>query len=367
MQKTNQTLIKILILFFILPLTLLAEDETQIFTVGVTAPLTGDFASYGEKVKQGVELARIELEQKNIKLNVKYEDACLPATAVNAINKLIQIDKIQGLAANFCVIAMPAMSGAIQKNQIPSIHSAIASESILKLGNFIFTTDMKVRTEAKKLAEYAYNTLGARTAGVLSIETDFGIDYRKFFSNRFEELGGKVLYSQSQAIGVNDFKSEITILRNKKPDVILAAHLGLTLGALLKQARQLGIKTPFLGTNEAEDPSVREVAKNAAEGLTFYVSQPENKTEKIKNFEESFFDKYNTKAGLAEASYYDSTMLLAESLAFCKGEAICTRDYIFKMKIYDGVSGRFSLIGTDESSRNFVLKQIKNGEAEIIK
>ncbi len=357
---------KLIIILILLPFSVLAEEQPQTYTVGVTAPLSGDFASYGEQIKRGVELARSDLERRNININVKYEDACLPATAVTAINKLIHIDKIQGLAANFCVIAMPAMSSLIQKNKIPSFHSAIASENILNLGGYVFTTDIKVRTEAKKLAEYAYNILNARTAGVLNIETDFGIDYQKYFSSRFEELGGKILYSESQPIGVNDFKSELTILKFKNPDVVLLAHLGLTLSTLLKQARQSGFKTQFLGTHEAEDKSVIEIAKDSADGLLFFVPEPEHKSNKIKNFEEGFFIRYGFRPYLVEASSYDSTTVLAESLAYCKGDAVCTKDHILKLKQYDGVSGHFSLIGSEESSRNFILKRIKSGKIEIV-
>lgn len=357
---------KFFTILILLPFSALAEVQLKTFTVGVTAPLTGDFASYGEQIKRAVELAKEDLKESHINLEVKYEDACLPATAVSAINKLILVDKIQGLAANFCVIAMPAMSSIIEKNKIPSFHSAIASDSILNLGGYVFTTDIKVRTEAKKLAEYAYNVLNARSAGVLNIETDFGIDYQKYFSTRFKELGGKILFSQSQPIGVNDFKSELSKLKVKNPDVILSAHLGLTLGVLLKQARQLGIKTQFLGTNEAADISVREIAKEHANNLLFFVPEPEIKSEKIRNFEEKYLAKYKSAPSLTEASSYDSTIALVDSLSVCKGNASCTRDNILKLKTYEGVSGRFNVIGSEESSRHFILKAIKSGNVEIV-
>jgi len=258
------------------------------------------------------------------------------------------------------------MASIIEKNQIPSFHSAIASDSILNIGGYVFTTDIKVRTEAKKLAEYAYNVLNARSAGILNIETDFGIDYQKYFSVRFKELGGKIVFSQSQSIGVNDFRSELSNLKSKNPDVILSAHLGLTLGVLLKQARQLGIKTQILGTNEAGDISVREIAKEHANGLLFFVPEPEIKSEKIKIFEEKYLEKYKSNPTLYESSSYDSTMVLVNALSACKGNASCAKKKILELKIYDGVSGRFNLIGTDESSRHFVLKTIKSGNVEIV-
>lgn len=343
------------------PLSVSAVPNPSEFRVGVTAPFTGDFASYGEQIRNGVELARADLAQKGIKLDVRYEDACVPSGAATAINKLISIDQIQGLAANFCVIAMPAMAPAIQRGQIPTFHAAGASDSILALGNFVFTTDLKVRTEAKRLAEYAAQSLKAKTASVLNIATDFGEDYRQHFTARFEELGGRVVSSDSGAIGDNDFRTELTTIKSKKPDVIFAAHLGNTLGTLLKQARQIGLTQPILGTYEAGDKSVRDVASTSANGLRFFVPEPAKKTKMVEEFEAKFYSKYKANPGLLEANSFDSTVLLGETLAQCKGEGRCVRDALLKKHAYEGASGYFSLLGSLESQRHFVLKEIRDG------
>jgi branched-chain amino acid transport system substrate-binding protein len=358
---------KVLILTLLLaPVLAVAQPGQKSFRVGVTAPFTGDFASYGEQIRNGVELAKGDLARRGINLDVHYEDACIPSGAVSAINKLISLDKIQGLAANFCVIAMPAMATAIQKNKIPTFHAAGASDSILALGNYVFTTDLKVRTEARKLAEYAAVSLKAKTASVLSIATDFGEDYRKHFTARFEELGGKVLSSDSSAIGVNDFRTELISIKHRKPDVVFAAHLGLTLGVLLKQARELGLKQPFLGTYEAGDSSVRDVARDSANGLRFFVPEPAAKTSTIEEFEAKFQAKFKKPAGLLEANSYDSTTLLGDALERCGGDGSCVRDTFQRQRVYDGASGHFSLLGSEESQRHFVLKELRGDKVVIV-
>ena len=97
--------------------------------------------------------------------------------------------KIKNPQVNYYVSAR-TMAPALERNKILTFHTASVSDSILDAGKFIFGTNVKVRDEARRDAEYAWNTLGAKTASIFFIATDFGEDYNKHFTIRFEELGG---------------------------------------------------------------------------------------------------------------------------------------------------------------------------------
>ena len=334
--------------------------------LGVTVPLSGDFASYGDLIRKGVELAREDLAAEGFPTTATYEDACLPATAVAALNKLISVDRIQALAANFCVIAMPAMAPAIERAKLVAFHTASVSDSILDAGKYIFGTNVKVRDEARKLAEYAWRHLGAKTASVMFIATDFGEDYHKHFAQRFQELGGAVLTSDRAAIGVNDFKAELNRIRAKKPDVIFAAHLGLTLGVLLKQKRELGIPSRILGVYEAEDPSVVQVAQEAAEGIQFFVPEPVEETQAVRTFQARFKQRYSEEPRILARNAYDGTRITVRALAECRMDPECARDRIYQIKDYEGASGRFSFDEDGGVRRELILKTIKSGQFERV-
>lgn len=55
------------------------------FKIGVMAPLTGDYASAGEEIKRGIELAQETASKRGINVVTTFEDACLPAQGVGAL------------------------------------------------------------------------------------------------------------------------------------------------------------------------------------------------------------------------------------------------------------------------------------------
>lgn len=256
---------------------------------------------------------------------------------------------------------MPPMAPTIEKNKIIAFHTASASDSILNAGDFIFATNIKVQNEARHVAEYAFNNLRARTASVLYVTTDFGQDYKKYFTERFAELGGKILSSDTNSPGSNDFRTELTRVKAKNPDVVFAAHLGPTLGILLKQARSLGVNTQVLGVYEAEDPSVLETAGKSAEGLQFFVPEPILVTDKIQQFQKEFNARYGHAARILASNAYDATKLLVEALSQCKLDSECTKLKLYNLSNYDGVSGKFSIAKDGGTEKDFVLKTVENG------
>ena len=175
-----------------------------------------------------------------------------------------------------------------------------------------------------------------------------------------------MLSSDRSAIGVNDFKSELTRVRGKNPDVFFAAHLGLTLGVLLKQKQEVGITAKVLGVYEAEDPSVLEVAKAAAEGIRFFVPEPVVETEVVKAFRGRYKKKYSEDARILAGNAYDGTVIAVQTLTQCHLDGDCAKEKIYQIKNYDGVSGRFSFDEEGGVERELVLKTVKNGKFERI-
>src|SRR3989338_4224548 len=60
--------------------------------IGVIAPLPGNFALQGERIRNGMELAREELLQNNISIKIIYEDACIAKDTIPAFTKLTESD-----------------------------------------------------------------------------------------------------------------------------------------------------------------------------------------------------------------------------------------------------------------------------------
>ena len=196
---------------------------------------------------------------------------------------------------------------------------------------------------------------------MLSIQTDFGEDYRRYFAKRFIELGGEVLSEDSSPIGDNDFRTEVFRIKKKSPDVVLLAHLGNTLGVLLRQLKQQGVDAQFLGVYEAQELSVLNVAGDAASGMIFFSPEPKISSSYRIGFIQRFVQRYGYQPSVLAANAYDTTILAAIALSECRLDSNCAQRFVLNAN-YDGVSGEFIVEADGGVSREFVAKTVSHGE-----
>ncbi len=338
------------------------ERARKPLQLGATVPLSGNAATYGNLIRDGIELAVADLAERGISVAVQYEDVPVPGpAALSAIRKLTTVDGIQGLAGNFWNPAIPIMAQAISLNSVLTFHTAAADDPILDAGDFVFSTNTKVQDEAYRVAQYAFNEIALKSACVLYVGTNFGENYQRHFSQHFSALGGKVVYSDLTALDEVDLRPVLTKVKSAPCEVLFAAYFGTNLGLVLKHAGMVGLQKPVLSVYEAEDPSVVEVAGGAAEGLRFFVAEPAPDYEEAKNFSNRFLARVGYKPRILANNAYDATTILGTVLTECKGDKGCAKSKIYQIRDYRGVSGIFS-IDTDGAARKpFVLKTIRNG------
>ena len=320
-----------------------------------------DYAAYGRHIKEGIELAQTRLEKRGVRIGVIYEDACLAVQALSAVNKLVHSDKIDALVASYCVVGILPAVAALKAAEVVSFHTTVVPQALLDAGDFLFTTNTRIRDEANKLAEYAYGELGLKKTALLYLTTQWGEEYKSSFAERFTALGGTIAGEAANPIGVSDFRTELTSLKRRNPDSIFAVHVGPTLGGVLKQARALGMKQRFLTVNEAEERGVVDLAGVAAEGLAFFAPEPATRTAEMQSFDQEFEGRYGRNAHALARHAFDATLLAATALLSCKQVRSCAKDEIYKTRNYSGASGVFSIEKDGGTRREFVLKSIKNG------
>jgi branched-chain amino acid transport system substrate-binding protein len=363
-RKITRTILSILILVSteITLMQALSEDSNEI-RLGATLPLSGDIAPYGNLIRDGIEFAATDLRKMGYSLSIDYEDVPTPgASALSAINKLIVDKQIHALVANFWNPIIPIMAPAITRANIIAFHTAAVDDPILDSGHTIFSTNSKIRDEAAKIANYVYEDLGARTACVLYIGTSFGENYKHHFTSKFENLGGKVVFSDLTKLGETDLRTVLTKIKFSSCEVLFAAYFGTNLGLVLKQAGAVGLTKQIMAVYEAEDPSVLAVAGLAAEGLRFFVPEPKRESKAIVDFRQRFSTRFGYNPRILASNAYDAVTILVKFLSECKGDVSCTSTKIYGLREYDGVSGKFSIDSDGAATKEFVLKVVRNGK-----
>jgi branched-chain amino acid transport system substrate-binding protein len=339
----------------------LEQAAPQEIRIAVVAPITGGLGNYGNEIVQGAQLAVDQLgEAERVRLLV--EDACLPADTVRAAHRLIDIENIQAIVGSYCVVGMVPMAAITEKKNIIAFHTSAVADAILNAGDFTFTTNIAIKDEARKLAAYAYNTMRVRRAAVLSVLTQWGQDYEKYFVEEFEKLGGVVAAAFQNPLGTNDFRSEITRITAANADVIFIPNVGDGLGSALKQLREMGLKQPVLAADEAEEQSVLDAAGAAAEGLTFLSPALPESGEEAMRFKNEFHKRYGTEPGILAANAYDATKITINLLRECNLSNACVKSKLYQLKDYPGMSGEFSITEEGGTIKTFVRKTVSRGK-----
>src|SRR6185503_3945742 len=105
MKKVILALVAVALIGFVLVKNS-QESNTETIKVGVITPLTGNFAIFGERMRNAMEMAKEDLGAPAANIQLIYEDACQPAQAVSAAQKLIQADKVSWIAGSFCLVGL---------------------------------------------------------------------------------------------------------------------------------------------------------------------------------------------------------------------------------------------------------------------
>lgn len=365
MKKTLLCLLITSIIVFSLILN--CSKGAEEIKIGAILPLTGDAAVYGEKVKNGIELALKEI-QSSLKLNLRivFEDSRLePASGVNALQKLIRINKVP-------IVIGPISSGVVlsiapiaNSNQVVILSPYASNYRISEAGKYIFRIYPSDAIQGLIDAQLAIQ-LNLMKAAVFYINSDYGYGLKEVFEKNYKDLGGKVVLSEGFNTGETDFRIILNKIQSSKADFIFLPANEKEMEIILLQKREMGINIPIISTDSfLPEPIIRNVGI-AAEGVIFTTFYQYDSIIS-KKFEENFEKIYSEKPSLLEALGYDSIWVIAKvvEMLIIERKPIISQMIIEKFNTlhYNGVTGDIAFDPKGdlvEQEKRFTIKIIKD-------
>src|SRR3989344_7061766 len=219
--------------------------------LGFIEPLTGDAASIGTINRAAVELAVAEVNAaggvNGRPIEVIYEDGqCNAKAATNAASKLINVNKVRVIIGGLCSTETAAFGPGAMQAKVIVFSPGSSAPTLSQLGKYFFRNYPSDAFQGKFAAEYAYNTLGARKIAVIYHISDWGTGIKEIFEARFKELGGQIVAENGEPQIARDYRTDLSKTKAANPDYIYSPTYPEGGTALLKQAKELGIKTKFL-------------------------------------------------------------------------------------------------------------------------
>ena len=344
------------------------EQKQESIKIGFLADLSGDSAKYGEMVKKGFDLAVEEINAKGgvdgRKLAPIYEDTRSSASiGVSGAKKLIEVDGVSvilGLTSSQIALSVAPVA---EKSKTIMFTPIASAPSLKYAGDYVFRNTVTAEPHGKKIAEFAFYNLSAKTAASLYINSDNGIAYNEVFTKNFIQLGGKILVSESFEKGAKDFKTSLLKIKEKNPNMIYFGGNGFEIA--VKQARELQLDSIFIASPGAENKELLQLAGKAAEGLYYSYSafDPDGTEPHVVSYQKSFLAKYGEKSEAYEANSYDMVVLVAKAMKECGDKNTdCIRDYLYSVKNYSGVGGLTTFDSFGEVTKPLVIKTVKDGK-----
>lgn len=198
-------------LFFLFTFNTFAES----YKVGITLPLSGDFAEIGQQFTKGIK----SQAKKHPDFQFIIEDAHFLENhkTLASIKKLIYTDKVSLLIlTTFDEIAL-AKNIAL-KNDVPVV-SLWDSLLSFKEEKNLFSTGLPLEAEAKLLAEYLKHK-NINTIAVLSQNFYWSETLKELFIQEIKKSNIKIVFQEAFNLDNTDFKPTILKLKRLNPDYI---------------------------------------------------------------------------------------------------------------------------------------------------
>lgn len=353
-------LVAILGVFLLVRYQLNRSDRPIVVRIGNLMPFNSDLMNVATKMKNGMELAKEDLLTKHpgLKIEMDYQNGCFEREAAPAVQKFVQAG-VSIIGGSFCLFGHIPILPLTEANRIITFNTAANPDVVLNK-KFAFSTNVEIKDEAEKMADFAYKKVGGRRAITMHLDTPFGHDYNKYFGRQFQKLGGQLLFNIPNAPDGKDFKQAISKIKAANPNVIVTAHFGVPLGTFYKEVRAAGIKAPIVGNYETEDEDVVNAAEGAAEGVIFSSSELITKTNTMEQFEQRYVRKYGVAPDVIVTNSYDDIVLGVEAFLKCNGDRECMATEMHKIKDYQGVSGVITINASGATYKPTIFKTIKD-------
>lgn len=348
------------------------EPKEKEIKIGVITPLTGEGATYGEATKQGLDLALEEINKAGgvdgKKFKLLYEDSQIkPGPATGAIHKLITIDKVPVIIGAFGSSVTLSIAPIAERNKVVLFSASSTADDIKDAGDYIFRNVSPNRAQGKTAAKFAIERLGKKRAVVFHINNDYGISLTKSFQETFKQEGGDLLITETYNQGDRDFKTQLSKIKEKNPDVVFYPGHYQESGVILKQARELGIKSEFIGGDGSYSPELIKIAGDAAEG-SYYTLMAMGygvADDEIKAFTEAFKREYGIEPDVYSGYAYDALKIIVRAIRDGGYDSDGIKNALYKTKNFKGITGLTSFDEFGEVDKPFYIYEIRNSKFEL--
>jgi branched-chain amino acid transport system substrate-binding protein len=304
-----------------------AFAQGKTFTVGISLPLTGAEAKFGEMKKQAYQMAADEINAKggakSTKLVFDVQDSGgKPDTATAIVEKFITINKYPIVVGEYTSQCSYAVAGVAEKYKVPYLVDTGAADKITQQGwKYIFRLNSPAGLYAKGVFSFFEEVAKPKSVAILYENTDFGTSTSKSMKEYAESKGIQVVLAEGYQAGAVDFKPILQKVKSLRPDIVYMVSYLMDASLLMRQSKELDLNAQaFIGG--AAGHTLPEFLENAGDATEYCMSAslwtPQVKYPGAAAFDANFKKQFNKAPSYHAAEAYATAFVLADVLSRAK-------------------------------------------------
>ena len=273
------------------------SEKGDAIRIGMSAPLTGDNAVYGNAVKWGMEVAVEEINAKGgVQIQFMAEDDVSDnEKAVNAYATLMD-EGMQILAGAVTTGPCLAIAPKTVADNVFMMTPSGSNEDIPKVGDNVFQMCFTDPNQGAASAELINSQkLGTKIGILYDSTTDYSNGIKKSFEAAAAELNMEVAAVSSFDANTTDYKTQLQQLQSADCDLVFMPIYAAQAVTVLTNANEMDYKPVFLGCDGMDGVLTQEnFDVSLAEGLIMMTPYAADNADPANV---AFVEKYKAKSG----------------------------------------------------------------------
>ena len=354
-------------------LSLLAVAATPVFAdhlVAIAGPMTGQYASAGDQIRKGAEMAVADINAKGGVLGEKLklevgDDACDPKQAVSVANSMLN-KKIVFMHGHWCSSSTIPASDVYNEAQIlmatVSTNPQVTERGLKNIFRIMGRDDQQGLVAGNYLAEH----FAAMMISVVDDKSAYGKGLADEMAKAISAKKIKLALRESITAGEKDYSGLVSKLKSAGVEVMAFGGYHTEVALILRQAQQAGLKLTVMGGDTMTNSELVTAAGAAADNVLFTFSPDPRKNPAAADIVKRFRDAKVEPEGYVMYAYA-AMQLFAQAAEQAKSTKYAALEKALRGGSFDTVIGKLSFNAKgDNKLPGFMVYRWAGGQYDYV-
>src|SRR5665648_817298 len=322
------------------------EDDANTTKIAVVGPVTGQYASFGQQMKNGANLAVADINEaggvlgKMLDLEVG-DDACDPKQAVAVANQMAG-ENVALIAGHYCSGSSIPASNVYAESNLVQISPASTNPAFTdnRAGPNIYRVCGRDDQQGGIAGKYLATHFADKNIAIIDDKTAYGKGLADEVRKALNAAGKQEVIEESYTAGEKDYSALVSKLKQANVDVLFLGGYHTEAGLIVRQMRDQGMDAVLMGGDALITQEFWSITGPAGEGTLMTFSPDPRKNPAAAEVVKRFKDK-----GIEPEGYvlYTYAAIQAWKQAAEKAKSVESADVVKALNDteFDTVIGKF--------------------------